>query len=263
MLLKFLLLLLFSFQAMGQTVERRFSTLELSVGDSLEIYYSIQNLSSDTIHGLIIGDSLPAALGIKSYSVVKNNVEIIPKSFVLPPEGKGQKVFWVISKKRDLQKNNYLAPGDILLLRYVVSAKHSDTLEFNNDMFFGLFSQNGQYVPFFGYDKNTVKIIISDNPNSIEEDSIDNTNEIHLYPNPAANQFFLLVPDIQNNENMVLHMYNILGERVFQQKLIPNKNLYVISLKYNYLPRGIYFIQLLLKNRIIAKKIIINGEQIK
>ena len=73
-----------------------------------------------------------------------------------------------------------------------------------------------------------------------------------IFPNPAQDQIVLGLPgDI--HENILLNIYSLNGEIVFQDKILSGEHIDITSIE-----KGIYFISINIKDKLITEKLIIN-----
>lgn len=75
--------------------------------------------------------------------------------------------------------------------------------------------------------------------------------EIKIYPNPVSD---LLHINFNSDEKYLIRIFNSIGEILFQEAVEPDKNL---PISFDY-PKGIYFIQLELTNKIINRTLLKN-----
>ena len=85
---------------------------------------------------------------------------------------------------------------------------------------------------------------------------LDHNNAISIYPNPSDGNFSIMFPS--PSEKTVLIIFNLLGQRMYEQKIKPNEKTVHMSC---ILPDGIYFLQAGEEEKIYETKIIINHEK--
>ncbi len=76
--------------------------------------------------------------------------------------------------------------------------------------------------------------------------------EISLYPNPATNLITISIAD-NNITSCTLNLYNILGEKAFDQMIIDKAN---TSIDISKLPQGIYFAEVNINGTKVLKKVV-------
>lgn len=77
-------------------------------------------------------------------------------------------------------------------------------------------------------------------------------SNILVYPNPAQDQIVLSLPE-DVRENILLKIYSLNGEIVFQEEIISGEHIDITSIE-----KGIYFIRINTKGKLITEKLIIN-----
>jgi hypothetical protein len=71
-------------------------------------------------------------------------------------------------------------------------------------------------------------------------------NNVSIYPNPSTGKFTI-------NATGNISIYNLLGEKIFSQKLISEQN----EIDLSSHPKGVYFAQIATEGRTVTKKIVI------
>lgn len=96
--------------------------------------------------------------------------------------------------------------------------------------------------------EDTTSIVYQDNDNSLE---------VNLFPNPAANNVNLSVSSVSHDDNISLSIYNLKGQKVYdlgQKSLTSNKNL---SLNVQDYKNGIYILAISTEDAVQYEKLII------
>jgi hypothetical protein len=81
-------------------------------------------------------------------------------------------------------------------------------------------------------------------------------NRLKLFPNPANTQFQLQMED-ENRGNVSIRIFNLLGQNVYHAAGTKRDERFVQTLKLNNLPKGLYFVETLVKDRIFREKLVI------
>jgi len=109
-----------------------------------------------------------------------------------------------------------------------------------------------QNADYFGKVK-----LVSDITSVPEEMQAANTNTIKLYPNPASFTSHLML-DNSYTGDVLIRVFNILGQEVFQTTFSKNNQLMLHNLSFNNLSTGIYILQTQLGRNSYTEKFIIN-----
>lgn len=88
--------------------------------------------------------------------------------------------------------------------------------------------------------------------------NLQEDNVVSIYPNPFTNYTNISI-SLQNNANVVLKVYNLLGNLVHEQEQgYLSAGEHQFELDRNNLGRGIYFIRIFAGNRVYTQKIAVN-----
>jgi|SRR6185436_6511501 len=94
-------------------------------------------------------------------------------------------------------------------------------------------------------------------PNSIEENSLTNTYELLVFPNPT-NSSLTVSFHSSEKQNIELRMYSTLDKQIYFSKQEITKGKFEKEINVEKWSCGIYFLQLKTKNGTINKKVIVN-----
>jgi len=109
-----------------------------------------------------------------------------------------------------------------------------------------------QNADYFGRIK-----LVPDISTGIEMEQTSQANTIKVYPNPSSSIVKLQLDNPYNGE-IVIRLYNILGQEVSRISDIKTSRLFNKTIFLNSLSTGIYFLQTQIGNIISAKKLIIH-----
>jgi len=83
-----------------------------------------------------------------------------------------------------------------------------------------------------------------------------NNSSINIYPNPATDNFNIQLINIVEKQ-IIIELYNIVGEKVIQENFICNEEQFLKNIKINYLLPGLYILKIINGDIIKTQKLII------
>lgn len=99
------------------------------------------------------------------------------------------------------------------------------------------------------FNSNTVSVNAPDcNTNEIIENYF---SSIQIYPNPTSGDINLHLT-VANNNSILFKIYDVTGKQIYTSNIV-NQN---TSIAVNHLPKGIYFLQLYLEDKIFTTKVL-------
>ncbi len=84
-----------------------------------------------------------------------------------------------------------------------------------------------------------------------DENIVINDKTFNIYPNPNKGKFEIEISD--NEKNVIVEIYNMLGKKVYSQDFSGNK----LSLDFSAKPKGVYLVEVLYEDNVITKKVIV------
>jgi len=92
-----------------------------------------------------------------------------------------------------------------------------------------------------------------DNVGIQEGISVEN---LEVYPNPASDQIHVSF-DVEDNEELVIHLINLTGQRVYTEHYNSFSGVYQKDISVGNLPAGVYFLEINTSKGLTSKKILI------
>jgi len=98
--------------------------------------------------------------------------------------------------------------------------------------------------------------IVTVGANGIDIMKID--DQIKIYPNPAKDGFFVKLDEIEGSASVDVRLYNSLSTMVMNIKSNNQANGDIMKFDTSTLPNGVYFLQVVMGNKVDTKKVVIS-----
>jgi hypothetical protein len=93
------------------------------------------------------------------------------------------------------------------------------------------------------FDINDINFTITKTATGIKEFSASNGISLHIIPNPVRGQVEINAYGLNNQEKVILAIYDILGNRIKAEEISSSQNL-TLQYDFSYLSNGVYIIHL-------------------
>ncbi|MBL1280700.1 MAG: T9SS type A sorting domain-containing protein [Fluviicola sp.] len=115
---------------------------------------------------------------------------------------------------------------------------------------------NGKLELIYGQWFGGVTILKNGNPNTVSIDEMEGSQiGISLFPNPSANNVFLLIDGASEGQELTVQVVNALGQLVIQRRKVDTDG--EMELNTSDLSNGVYFLRIGVNGQALTKKLII------
>lgn len=231
-------------------VVREVSRDSVSAGETIRIFFNIENGEISEIKGFFLSDQVPSSFNVIDYSVAINGDSVGEYTFEI---GNPNEIYevntphrWVFEAPCDFKENNPIPAGGTAEIEYLIECPQAGVYVFRNFSWAGALVRESNTLWVFGYDDDSLRIVVGEVGLNEDPPYLGRLrfSLFTSYPNPFKNSTTICY-ELPSRTYVSIRVYDGSGRvvrRLFEEAQLQGRH--YISWDREDLPNGVYFLWL-------------------